>query len=70
MILKYINNLMINQENNVKMSDILSIILYKRIVVFENFVKFSKNSFQNLDYLIGQGYIVYMSDIRTNTKAT
>ena len=50
-----------NQVIYVKKSDILTYKQYNCIVVFNKFIKFSKNSFQNLDNPLGRGYYYYMS---------
>jgi len=50
------------------MSDKRTNLLHISIVKNQKICKFSKISFQTLDKPLGQGYIVSMSDIRTNTK--
>ena len=44
-----------NQVAYVQKSDILTILLYRRIVILQKFCKFSEISFQNLDKAIGLG---------------
>jgi hypothetical protein len=58
----------LNQEGNVKKSDIRSISLYGCIAIFTKKFKILKNFFQNLDNPHGRGYYVSMSDTRTNIK--
>ena len=55
-----------DQGENVKMSDICTYLLYTCIVKNQKICEFSKISGPKLDNPPGMGYIVYMSDIRTN----
>jgi hypothetical protein len=53
--------LALNQWENSKMSKLLDILLYSRIVKNQKIFKISENSAPNLDYLIGRVYSIYIS---------
>jgi hypothetical protein len=56
----------LNQEKNVKKSDIRSKLLYNCIAKSGKFVNFLNFFYQNLDYPPRRGDNVSISDIRTN----